>query len=121
MSSHVNTIAHLVESRSGIQPRKYYHIPEDNQGYKMMLETGWTEEQGLGRENQGRLDPIATALKLDRKGLGNTPLPSRVTHRPQDIKSAKAAPRSSPQTLQQRLQSQRLQLKRRQYLRKQFD
>lgn len=40
----------------------------------------WEENKGLGPEGKGRLDPVQTQLKTDRKGLGSGTLPYRVTH-----------------------------------------
>ncbi len=40
----------------------------------------WQENQGLGKNNQGALDPIKTQLKFDRRGLGNKSSRPRVTH-----------------------------------------
>ena len=44
-------------------------LPLGNVGYRMLRGAGWEEGQGLGRANEGRLEPIATRLKRDRRGL----------------------------------------------------
>lgn len=33
-------------------------IPETNPGYRMLLKMGWSSGRGLGRELQGRVDPL---------------------------------------------------------------
>ena len=47
----------------------------------MLKQMNWDENKGLGAEAQGRLDPVKTTWKTDRRGLGSqvTP-PPRVTH-----------------------------------------
>lgn len=42
-----------------------------NQGYSLLKKQGWKHGEGLGAESQGRKQPIATRLKLDKKGLGH--------------------------------------------------
>jgi hypothetical protein len=47
----------------------------------MLKNMEWEENKGLGPSGSGRLDPVKTQLKTDRKGLGaGGPLPYRVTH-----------------------------------------
>lgn len=61
--------------------RGHYYLNETNVGYRMLKDMHWTEEVGLGAEGQGRLEPIATRLKNDKKGLGaEVQQPLRVTH-----------------------------------------
>lgn len=47
-----------------------YGISRQNKGYRMLLNTGWDEEAGLGPSGKGIKYPIKTCLKMDRKGLG---------------------------------------------------
>ncbi len=69
-------------------PPKSYHLNESNKGFQMLKggQLGeWNEDVGLGASNQGRLDPLKTQLKSDRKGVGHRSteyLPTRVTHFP---------------------------------------
>ena len=78
---HNASAIHQFSTRLQLQPPHFYGITEDNKGYRMMVENlGWDEEHGLGANEQGPLDPVPTALKLDRAGLGATRLPLRVTH-----------------------------------------
>lgn len=87
LSTHLRSVPHQlsVNSQSATFPSKTYYLNESNKGYQM-LKGGqfgeWSEEVGLGANNQGRLDPVKTVLKTDRKGLSiRTPQP-RVTHYP---------------------------------------
>jgi hypothetical protein len=57
-------------------------LPRSNAGYALMLRMGWREGEGLGVAGQGDVEPIATALKLNKKGLGREKLKRRVTHFP---------------------------------------
>lgn len=49
-----------------------YGISRQNKGYRMLLNTGWDEEAGLGPSGKGIKYPIKTCLKMDRKGLGQS-------------------------------------------------
>ncbi|GLE08114.1 hypothetical protein PINS_up019076 [Pythium insidiosum] len=57
-------------------------LPESNRGYQLLLNMGWQQDSGLGRRNDGRMEPIATVLKTDRAGLGMPGPAPRVTHFP---------------------------------------
>lgn len=59
--------------------RTYYSIPQSNRGYQMMLNSGWSGE-GLGPSGTGTKYPPKTTLKRDRKGLGVSKQPARITH-----------------------------------------
>ncbi|KAF2077062.1 hypothetical protein CYY_001629 [Polysphondylium violaceum] len=70
---HITSTIHNVSVRekANFKPKKYYHISSQNVGYKMLKDSyGWTEEQGLGRDNQGVLDPIKVVKKNDKLGVG---------------------------------------------------
>ena len=61
--------------------RGHYFLNESNAGYRMLKAMHWQEEEGLGAQGQGRLEPIRTRLKNDRIGVGGpSGLPLRVTH-----------------------------------------
>lgn len=49
-----------------------YGISRQNKGYRMLLNTGWDEEAGLGPSGKGIKYPVKTCLKTDRKGLGQS-------------------------------------------------
>lgn len=73
-------------------------IPEGNLGAKMLAKLGWRDDgrrPGLGRPGrEGRLMPVAVALKRDTAGLGAKSYERRVTHRPDE--TPPAAPRREP-------------------------
>ena len=56
-------------------------MTDSNLGYRLLRQSGWQEGQGLGSNAQGITQPVATTLKLNKKGLGfgQTPRP-RITH-----------------------------------------
>ncbi|XP_018398941.1 PREDICTED: G patch domain and ankyrin repeat-containing protein 1 homolog [Cyphomyrmex costatus] len=66
---HENSTLHIFNTKPKL---KYimYGISRQNKGYRMLLNTGWDEEAGLGPSGKGIKYPIKTCLKMDRKGLG---------------------------------------------------
>lgn len=45
-------------------------IDESNKGFEMLSRMGFKKGMGLGKQNQGRVEPIPLDLKTGRKGLG---------------------------------------------------
>ncbi|KAI9169183.1 hypothetical protein LWI28_008451 [Acer negundo] len=45
-------------------------IDSSNIGFKLLKKHGWKEGTGLGVCEQGRLEPIRTCLKNNKRGLG---------------------------------------------------
>ncbi|KAL5761323.1 hypothetical protein ACOSP7_019839 [Xanthoceras sorbifolium] len=45
-------------------------IDSSNIGFKLLKKHGWKEGTGLGACEQGRLEPIRTCLKNNKRGLG---------------------------------------------------
>lgn len=45
-------------------------LPESNIGFQLLKKSGWKEGTGLGVVEQGRLDPVESYLKQDRRGIG---------------------------------------------------
>ncbi|KAF8376603.1 hypothetical protein PRIPAC_83032 [Pristionchus pacificus] len=43
---------------------------EFQQGFKLLKSMGWKEGEGLGRKNEGIVEPVANEFKGDRTGLG---------------------------------------------------
>jgi len=80
---HTCSTSHQLNRNKGHQDdisKKFYFIPKGNPGYQMLLRNGWNEK-GLGKNEEGSLDPIQTRIKNDRLGIGVTPLcPLRVSH-----------------------------------------
>jgi len=72
---------HLFHRSSALGPpaMRKVQLPDRNVGFAMLAKMGFDEtDGGLGASRQGRLEPIATALKMDRSGLGHAPLSSEV-------------------------------------------
>ena len=79
---HVRSFTHIF-MRNKEKPKKKYYLNESNKGYQILkYKLNWDENQGLGANNQGQLDPLKTRLKTDRKGLGapSKGHPLMVTH-----------------------------------------
>jgi len=71
--NHITSTIHnlSVREKSNYKPTKQYKIPKSNAGYRIMKTSlGWKEDQGLGRDNQGILDPIKVEKKNDKLGIG---------------------------------------------------
>lgn len=45
-------------------------LDSGNVGFKLLKSMGWSEGQGLGKEKQGKVEPVATEVKNNRQGLG---------------------------------------------------
>ncbi|XP_047976766.1 G patch domain-containing protein 11 [Salvia hispanica] len=45
-------------------------IDSSNIGFQLLKKQGWKEGTGLGVSEQGRLEPIATAVKKNKRGVG---------------------------------------------------
>jgi len=84
-----------IEERGG--PKAYYGIAQSNVGYQMMVRNdNWDPDSGLGKDSEGKLYPVKTVLKRDRKGLGEGEAPKpKVTHfAPFDSASVKESTKS---------------------------
>ncbi|XP_022799308.1 angiogenic factor with G patch and FHA domains 1-like [Stylophora pistillata] len=46
-------------------------IKEENVGRKMLEKMGWKEGEGLGREGEGRLEPVTVEVRDSLRGLGS--------------------------------------------------
>jgi len=87
---HLATITHQISVKHDkVKRNPGFGISESNVGFKLMKKAGWDGVSGLGESHAGKLFPVRTILKQDRKGLeiGDTKR-SRVTHfGPNDVKS----------------------------------
>ncbi|PKA47686.1 SURP and G-patch domain-containing protein 1-like protein [Apostasia shenzhenica] len=45
-------------------------IDSSNIGFRMLKKCGWKEGAGLGAFEQGRLDPVQTQVKKNKRGIG---------------------------------------------------
>lgn len=77
--AHERSIAHLFNVKK-TKLSTYYHIPESNKGFQIMLKSGWDKNKGLGMNAEGRKFPIKTVLKKDRAGIGKHKEVAKVTH-----------------------------------------
>ncbi len=78
---HISSTSHLFQEYKDKSLPSYYHLSTDNIGYRILKDTGWTEEKGLGPEGKGAKNPVSTVLKRDRAGFGaKTDNRKRVTH-----------------------------------------
>ena len=59
-------------------------LPQKNKGFKLLQQMGWKEGSGLGREGQGRVEPVLVEERGERRGLGcHEPAPPAVGKREQ--------------------------------------
>ncbi|CAB3405729.1 unnamed protein product [Caenorhabditis bovis] len=45
-------------------------LDRGNIGFKLLKSMGWSEGKGLGKDELGKVEPVATAIKNNRQGLG---------------------------------------------------
>ena len=68
---HAQSIAHILASNpSQPKPPTFYAIKSTNIGRRLLEDSGWDEETGLGIEGQGRKAPIKAVEKKDKLGIG---------------------------------------------------
>lgn len=68
---HLSSTVHNINASKGKKIPTCYKIPESNKGYQIMLKAGWDRDLGLGPDGTGKMYPIKTVQKKDRKGLGH--------------------------------------------------
>lgn len=92
-ATHERSTLHTFNAKKAVSGRRIM-LPESNRGVQLLTRMGWKEEEGLGKDGQGLVQPAKSTLKLDRKGLGHKQqLPARVTHFPShDAEQAARAP-----------------------------
>lgn len=69
-NEHLSSTIHNINASKSVKIRSAYKIPQTNKGYQIMLKGGWDRHSGLGPDGSGRMYPIRTSQKLDKKGLG---------------------------------------------------
>ncbi|XP_057823792.1 uncharacterized protein LOC131036015 isoform X2 [Cryptomeria japonica] len=55
-------------------------IEGSNIGFQLLKKCGWKEGTGLGVAEQGRLDPIETHVKHDKRGIGAENKPKKTVN-----------------------------------------
>ncbi|CAH0588874.1 unnamed protein product [Chrysodeixis includens] len=68
---HLSSTIHNINASKGKKIPASYVIPINNVGYQLMLKNGWDKNTGLGKDGSGKLYPIKTVQKKDRKGIGH--------------------------------------------------
>ncbi|XP_011869144.1 PREDICTED: G patch domain and ankyrin repeat-containing protein 1 homolog [Vollenhovia emeryi] len=77
---HESSTLHVFNTKPKLK-HAMYGISRQSKGYRMLLNTGWDEETGLGPSGKGIKYPIKTCFKVDRKGLGQlTESEYKITH-----------------------------------------
>ncbi|KAL6443036.1 hypothetical protein ACFW04_002790 [Cataglyphis niger] len=71
LQKHESSTLHIFNTKPKLK-HTIYGISKQNKGYRMLLNSGWDEEAGLGPSGKGIKYPIKTCLKIDRKGLGQS-------------------------------------------------
>ncbi|KAK9704401.1 hypothetical protein K7432_010219 [Basidiobolus ranarum] len=84
---HLRGTSHLVAKPTFAPTPDPIYLNEKNLGYKMLKDSGWEYEDGLGKDRSGRRHPIPTKLKLDKLGLGHK-YKKKYVHEQQDIREA---------------------------------
>ncbi|KAG0304515.1 G patch domain and ankyrin repeat-containing protein 1 [Dissophora globulifera] len=93
MDRHCRGTAHLISQESHIKPLDTLALGHGNKGFRMLVNSGWDYEKGLGIEGQGKRHPVATRLKQDRLALGAAGSSKKVvTHTFEEIEKSRAKP-----------------------------
>lgn len=80
LQKHESSTLHIFNTKPKLK-HTMYGISKQSKGYRMLLNTGWDEENGLGPSGKGMKYPIKTCVKTDRKGLGqSTEGEYKITH-----------------------------------------
>ena len=71
-AEHKASISHqlsLKHDEDGVKRNPGFQLNESNLGFQMMKKSGWDGVSGLGDNGDGKLFPVKTVFKHDRKGL----------------------------------------------------
>lgn len=63
-AEHQASIAHAAVAGSGAT--RHFAVPPTNLGYRMLERLGWDEESGLGKYEDGIIEPVTAVLRVDR-------------------------------------------------------
>ncbi|KAG0337600.1 hypothetical protein BG000_005229 [Podila horticola] len=92
LERHNQGTAHLVSQESSVKPLDTLTLGHSNKGFRMLVNSGWDCEKGLGSDGQGTRHPIATRLKHDRLALGAEKTKKVVTHTFEEIEKSRTKP-----------------------------
>ncbi|KAF9091648.1 G patch domain and ankyrin repeat-containing protein 1 [Mortierella sp. AD031] len=93
LNRHRRGTAHLMSQESPIKPIDALTLGHENKGFRMLVNSGWEYEKGLGAEGQGARHPVATRLKHDRLALGAVGTSKKlVTHTFEEIEQSRTKP-----------------------------
>ncbi|KAF9101107.1 G patch domain and ankyrin repeat-containing protein 1 [Mortierella sp. GBA35] len=93
LNRHRRGTAHLISQESPIKPIDALTLGHENKGFRMLVNSGWEYEKGLGAEGQGARHPVATRLKHDRLALGAVGTSKKlVTHTFEEIEQSRTKP-----------------------------
>ncbi|KAI1315949.1 G patch domain and ankyrin repeat-containing protein 1 [Mortierella claussenii] len=93
LDRHRRGTAHLMSEESPIKPLDTLTLGHSNKGFRMLVNSGWDYEKGLGAEGQGARHPVATRLKHDRLTLGAAGVGKKlVTHTFEEIEQSRTKP-----------------------------
>ncbi|KAF9306769.1 G patch domain and ankyrin repeat-containing protein 1 [Linnemannia elongata] len=93
LDRHRRGTAHLMSQELPVKPIDTLTLGHENKGFRMLVNSGWEYEKGLGAEGQGVRHPVATRLKHDRLALGAAGTSKKlVTHTFEEIEKSRAKP-----------------------------
>ncbi|CAG8626373.1 10170_t:CDS:2 [Paraglomus brasilianum] len=70
LEKHIHGTAHLISTKHETPLPDPIVLNENNLGFRMLRDQGWTYEKGLGIEEQGGRHPIPIRMKNDKLGIG---------------------------------------------------
>ncbi|CAG8530614.1 6325_t:CDS:2 [Paraglomus occultum] len=70
LEKHIHGTAHLISTKHETPLPDPIVLNENNLGFRMLRDQGWTYEKGLGIEEQGKRHPISIRIKNDKLGIG---------------------------------------------------
>uniref|UniRef100_A0ACD5TJB2 Uncharacterized protein n=1 Tax=Avena sativa TaxID=4498 RepID=A0ACD5TJB2_AVESA len=83
-------------------------IGSSNIGFQLLKKSGWKEGSGLGAQEQGRLEPVETRVKNNKRGLGSKE-PKLKTKLEDDVETAPKRPKQdAPSTKRAKLAAKRI-------------
>ncbi|KAF9538569.1 G patch domain and ankyrin repeat-containing protein 1 [Mortierella hygrophila] len=93
LDRHRRGTAHLMSQELPVKPIDTLTLGRENKGFRMLVDSGWEYEKGLGAEGQGARHPVATRLKHDRLALGAAGTSKKlITHTFEEIEKSRAKP-----------------------------